>query len=252
MGKPSRIATAFQACLADKGGARRRKKRGVKLRSLHRRSLAIQSLEQRWLMSAEGIAELVELQAQVLDATGYALIPTIVEGVPEYTVATGQKFSIRTRARDLRMPHFGVFSAYTDMVYTTQGNPSTELAQVLWGENLQIRIPKTANGGSFTITNGTESTAAIGFTLDQHEMSLRIKDAIDALSFVGGPTNTRIELRDTGIDFAFEVSFLGSLASRYFESHCWKQQSEIYWRSGFDCDIIKFRSFESYRPSSSC
>ena len=75
--------------------------------------------------TAEGVGELAQVGVQILNANGAVLSPVEVSGVREYTIKAGEKFSIRTRARDLNASPTGVFAVYTDIDYATVGNPST-------------------------------------------------------------------------------------------------------------------------------
>jgi hypothetical protein len=166
------------------------------------------------LRTGEGVGELAEVSAQVLNSTGGLLTPTVVGGVPEYTIGIGERFTLRTRTRDLRPDASGVFSTYLDVNYVTQGNASSELAQVLWGEYQTVRFGGLTNGGTFTLSYGAETTAPIQYTTNTGTMRTRIANAVGALSFVGGTANIRVDNFEiegpTPRDQVYGISFINS------------------------------------------
>ncbi len=165
------------------------------------------------LRTGEGVGELAEVAVEVRNASGTALTPTIVGGIAEYTIGLNENFTIRTRTRDLRAEASGVFSTYVDIGYATQGSPTTELAQVQWGEYQSLRFSSNTNGGTFTLTFGSQTTAAINYSVNDANLRNNIRNAVGALAFVGGVSNVRTE------NFQFEgssdrgigISFLNSL-----------------------------------------
>ncbi|MDZ4849331.1 MAG: Ig-like domain-containing protein [Pirellulaceae bacterium] len=166
------------------------------------------------LKSGEGVGELAQIEVQILNSAGTPIQPNVVAGVNEYTVAPGEKFTLRTRTRDLRSNATGVFSTFVDINYATQGSATTELAQVLWSEAQSISLPFGANGGSFTLTYGSETTAPINFSNNLATMRTSIRNAIGALNFVGGVSNISVNsiAASSNQGPLFDVFFTGNLA----------------------------------------
>ncbi len=167
------------------------------------------------LKTGEGVGEIAEVKFQVLNANGIEILPTPgAPGVPSYTVTPGQNFTIRTRARDLQQSPTGVFSAYVDINYATKDNPTSELAQVLWSEVQTLRFSPNTNGGTFTLTYGSETTAPITFSSNAATTRANIKAAVGALSVAGGASNITVNsLPGTATEGAiFDIFFVGSKA----------------------------------------
>lgn len=250
MGNTSRIATYFARVCPNVLRKRRRKIAVKEMQASNRRSLMLQPLEPRCMMAAdmlssdplallqrvnseaaiagltsiaprfsnastaEGLGELAEVKAQILDANGVTLLPVLVSGVQEYTINAGEKFSIRTTARDLRGEAKGVFSVYNDVNYVTEGNPSNELIKVLWSEVQTLRFTKETNGGTFTLAYGSETTVPITFSRSESITRNTIANAIGGLSFVGGASNVRVTSIGSNSEDGptFDVFFVGGLS----------------------------------------
>jgi hypothetical protein len=169
------------------------------------------------IRSGEGVGEIAEIDIQVLNSSGTALTPTLVGGVPEYTIGLGERFTLRERTRDLRTSPQGVFGSFADITYATQGSPTTEVVLAQWGEYQTVLFGPNTNGGTFTLTYGSETTAPITYVSSISTLRTNIRNAVGALSVVGGVNNVRIEQFTSpspggGNDSIFGLSFINDKA----------------------------------------
>jgi len=176
------------------------------------------------LNQGEGeIGILVGVQTQILSRTGVVQTP---DSSGNYTLSAGEEFTLRVRGQDRRPPPppsnadtaKGIFSFFVDIDYSTVGSPDTELAQVLWGETQRLSFSDNLTGGSFTLDFGGQSTGpiAIGLTslggVSSNGTINNIRNAVGALSFVGGVNNidvTDVTSSSTPGQRVFQIRYIG-------------------------------------------
>ncbi|MFY7876763.1 MAG: Ig-like domain-containing protein, partial [Pirellula sp.] len=189
-------------------------------RDSRRRQLRLELLEDRRVLTGE----LVELSYQFFalnpdGSTGRNLDPNPNDSVLQANVYVGEKFVVRTLAKDLRQPTpQGVFSVYTDLNYTNVDGSASEKIQVQWGEYNLITIGDSALAGSFRLQYGNETTTAIPLAvetapdgaqeIDRVAMAGNIQSAIEALPSVG-PGNVIVT---TKVNSRYNVLFRKDLA----------------------------------------
>jgi hypothetical protein len=171
------------------------------------------------LNTAEGVNNpIVSITTQILDSNG-----TVVNPVGNtYTLGVDQAYSLRLVAQDRRADSGGtaegVFAVYADLNYQTVGAPTQEVLQPLWGEYQELGFSNNLRSGSFVLDfNGTQTgTIQVATNSDGSRNAFQtannIRNAIGALSFIGGVANVRVSTFNTTGRVNFGISYLNAEA----------------------------------------
>ena len=163
---------------------------------------------------------LVELSYQFFAANpdgsvGRNLDPNPNDSQLEARIPVGQRFVVRTLARDLRTAPVGIFSVYSDFNYTNADGSNSEKMEIQWGDYDEIRIGPTAISGTFQLKYGLETTIPIEFGTSLEKTAARIQSSIESLSGIGtGNVSVRGIGSNMGSDIRFGVNFKGNVARR--------------------------------------
>lgn len=180
------------------------------------RRLSVEKLENRHVFASELASLNLQFFAANIDGTaGANLDPNPNDNILQANIAVGQRFIVRTLARDLRAAPKGVFSVYTDLEYRNTDSQAGERIELEWGEQSILRVPALSTSGSFRLRFGSDVTSEISLVplssthgfYDKNALREALVSSLERLPSIG-VGNVKVGNRSENQTEAFDISFI--------------------------------------------